>query len=205
MSPSYRSEPTREAVEADRELVRRALAGEAEAREAFARRMRCVPRILQVLNGRRGAPLLPHDLEDLAQDTIVRILQKLGTARLHTTLEFWAHRFCYLELMNRIRSQGRRSAIVASGFEGDAESDESEQPILEPGELERWLDRMEPNEAEAIRLRLFEHLDFDQIGARFGVPAATAKSRYYRGIAWLQLRLGSMQKRYFTSDLSNLS
>jgi RNA polymerase sigma-70 factor (ECF subfamily) len=185
---------TAQAAEADLELTRRVLDGESAARAEFARRMKCVPRILSVINARRGAQLTAHDLEDLTQDTLVRILEKLETFAGHTTLDFWAHRFCYLETMNRVRRQGRRAAVVASGFEGDVESDARETPNLDSGELEEWLARMDSREADVVRLKLFEQVDYPEIGRRLDVPAATAKSRYYRGITWLQQRLGAGSK-----------
>ena len=177
-----------EAAQVDLELVRGVLAGDADARAAFARRMRCVPRILSAINFRRSAALGAQDLEDLAQDSLVRILEKLETYRGHTTLEYWVHRFCYLQTMNWVRRRGRR-AEKTSRLESDIEAEGRETPQLDPGELEELMEQMHPREAEAVRLRLFEELDFDQIGELLDIPPATAKSRYYRGISWLQRRV----------------
>jgi len=174
---------------ADIELVRGVLAGDPVARAAFARRMRCVPRILSAINFRRSAALTPQDLEDLAQDSLVRVLEKLETFRGHTTLEYWVHRFCYLQTMNWVRKRGRQAEKTAP-LEDEIGVDGRETPRLDSGELEQLMDQMHPREAEAVRLKLFEELDFDQIGKRLEVPPATAKSRYYRGISWLQRRVG---------------
>lgn len=156
--------------------------------------MRCVPRILSAINARRGAGLSPHDLEDLTQDTLLRILEKLGTFRGHTTLEYWAHRFCYLEVMNRLRLRGRRAEVTVEAAVEEVPQTTPEAPALDPDELQEWLERMDARESEVLHLRLFEHRDFAAIGKLLGIPQATAKSRYYRGIAWLQERLASLQE-----------
>lgn len=175
---------------ADRELILAALGGDGAARAALSQRLRCVPRILRVINSRRGRGLSSHDLEDLSQDAVIKILQKLEAFRGHTTLESWAYRFCYLEYMNRIRRHVRGNTIVATGLEEDVEAVEGPPALLDAGELEVWLDRMAPPEAEVLRLRLELDLSFAEIAAKLGAPLATIRSRYYRGIAWLRERLG---------------
>ena len=175
-------------------MVREILAGNRRAREEFAERMRCVPRTLSALNHRRGKLLQRHELEDLSQDTVVKILEKLENFPSHATLEFWAHRFCTWEYMNRIRRQSRRKSVPLEE-ESPMPSTEEETPPLDGEELQVWLDRLGSPEADTIRLKLFVGKDFDAIGRSLGVPAATVKSRYYRGIKWLQERLAQQEER----------
>lgn len=187
------SEDTRASIESareDRALVRRVLAGDLEARRELTRRLQCVPRMLAAINARRGFAFTSHDLEDLTQDSLVKILEKLETFEGHTTLEYWAHRFCYLESMNRLRSRGRRATVSEpDALHHQAQPEESVDLDLEGPLL--WLERMDPREAEVVRFKLLEGRGFDEIGSLLGLPPATAKSRYYRGIAWLQERLGA--------------
>ena len=190
LEPMVPFEDTTDArARADLGLVQRALAGEPDARKELARRLQCVPRMLSAINSRRGFAFTSHDLEDLTQDSLVKILEKLETFEGHTTLEFWAHRFCYLEAMNRLRARGRRvtasepDVLQRQADTADSVDLDSEGPLL-------WLERMDAREAEVVRQKLLEGRSFDEIGSLLGLPPATAKSRYYRGIAWLQDRLG---------------
>jgi RNA polymerase sigma-70 factor (ECF subfamily) len=173
--------------QADLGLVRRAVAGDHEARAALARRLACVHRMVRAIARRRQFHLEDPDLEDLAQDVLLRILGKLETFRGHTTLEAWIHRFCFLELLSRVRDLDRRASFSGStpSKELATEVDPVEDPVVE-----QVLESMNPRESEVIRLRVFEELSFDVIGRLLGVPAGTVKSRYYRGIAYLQARLG---------------
>ena len=106
----------------DLELARKALSGDSQAVDGFWERMQCVPRILAVANGRMGRPLSPHDLADLSQDTLIVIWQKLETFAGRATLETWVHRFCYLELMNRVRGKKRLSRLSAASIDVAAET-----------------------------------------------------------------------------------
>ena len=181
----------------DLRLVREALNGRAGAVEGLGKRLECVPRILSIINARRGSPLSDHDLEDLVQDVVVRIWQKLETFRGHVTLEFWCHRFCHLETMNRLRQKSRAS-VVSSSHPVAVEAAEPAQDEGVDGKLVRMeeaLDALDPALAEIVRMRTFERLDFDQMGLRLGVPPATAKSRYYRALGELRDRMKRMEGR----------
>lgn len=152
-------------------------------------------RILLVLNQRHGGRLSRQDVEDLAQDTLLIAWRKLETFHGETELTGWLYRFCYLEFQNRIRRSARAPRRAAL---------ESHEPIAAAGEglldgrnqaLERCLAELGPPDADVIRLKHFEDLSFGSISERLAVPQSTIKTRYYRGIAWMQRRLrGELQE-----------
>lgn len=172
-------------------LAREALSGDSQALECFWERMQCVPRILAVANGRMGRPLSPHDLADLSQDTVIVIWQKLGTFAGRATLETWVHRFCYLELMNRVRGKKRQSRLSAASLDVATETvaAKREASPLEYEHLELSLQELGPPEADILRLKHYEELTFVEIGALLDMSPNTAKTQYYRGIAWLRRHL----------------
>jgi len=168
-------------------MVQAPLAGDAAAVEALSARLKCVPRQLSVLNARRGGWLRSHDLEDLTQEVLLRIWQKLGTYEGHVTLEFWTHRFCLLELMNKIRKRSRASSLATSDdVESVPQPDSEGGGSIEPQVLEEAIGGLRPDFRDCVRLRAFEQKDFDEIGELLSIPAATAKSRYYRGLKGLR-------------------
>lgn len=176
----------------DLQLIRAVLAGRREAADRFAERLAAVPRLLASINAGKGGPLSTHDLEDLAQETLLTIWDKLDQFQGTGTLEIWFYRFCYLKFMNRVRSQSR-----AARFRDDGESlevDAGAAPrawAIEYLDLETGFDRLEPGEAEIVRLKHFAGLTFEEIGRRLAISPNTAKTRYYRGLSELRRVLGA--------------
>jgi RNA polymerase sigma-70 factor (ECF subfamily) len=182
--------------EEDLALVRGALQMRRDSLQALAARLTCVHRILDAINARRGGALGVHDLEDIAQDVLVRVWQKLEAYRGHVALEFWVHRFCFLEYQNKLRGVRRGMPRAAANPEAllDAARSEAEALDEEMGELETCLAELEPTLEQVLRAKTLDGKGFDQIGAELGIPSATAKSRYYRGLIELR-RLVERRKR----------
>ena len=182
--------------EDDLALVRGALQMRREALQALAARLTCVHRILEAINARRGGALGVHDLEDISQDVLVRVWQKLEAYRGHVALEFWVHRFCFLEYQNKLR--GVRRGVRPGGANPDSVLDaarsEAEALDEEMGELEACLSELEPDLEQVLRAKTLDGKSFEQIGAELDIPPATAKSRYYRGLLELR-RLVDRRKR----------
>ena len=181
--------PDPAAVQRDLELVRAVREAEPGSAEAIAERLKCVPRILSVINGRRGSRLSTHDLEDLGQDALIKIWKKLDAYVGQATFENWLYRFCFLEYMNRVRHKSRASHVAGSSLdelERQPEVAPTRSVRLEYEDIEGSLVRLGPPESDVIRLKHFEQLTFEGVAKALGVSAKVAKTRYYRGIAWLQ-------------------
>lgn len=170
----------------DLELARATLQGRADAIERFVLRMRCVPLSLTAQNARLGRPLNVQDIEDLAQEVVVMIWRKLDTFSGLSTLETWVYRFASLELMNAIRKKRTRQRV------GDLDDDppstagpDARLSSLDYEHVYRALDRLDASEADVIRLKHFQELTFEEIGANLSMPTNTAKTKYYRGLVKL--------------------
>lgn len=182
----------------DRALVEASLDGDSAALSELAARLECVPRILAILNRRMGNALSSHDLADLAQDVLVVIWSKLATFEGRAKLETWSSRFCFREYMNQLRRKGR---MMVSGqrLDGLIESVAAPEPVSadrverKVARMHRGLNRLGPPEASVIRLKHFESLTFREIGGVLEISPNTAKTYYYRGIAWLREHLASRE------------
>jgi RNA polymerase sigma-70 factor, ECF subfamily len=192
--PAQRARPARAEVAPgtesdDADLVRAALAGDREAIDVLAKRMRCIPRILSALNFQSGRGLDEHSLADVAQDCALVVWRKLASFRPSHSLEGWVYGIVLRELLNARRRHGsllRRAGTqpdVANIVQPDPVSDASD---YEEGELEAALDELSDAEALVIRLRHYEDLSFPAIGARLSIPENTAKTRYHRGLERLR-------------------
>jgi RNA polymerase sigma-70 factor (ECF subfamily) len=155
--------------------------------------MRCVPRILVALNRRAASRLGPEELADLTQDTLTTIWRRLDTFEGRAALESWVFRVCAFEMQNRLRGQARAERRRAHGERAELGADPPSSP-LDFDHVHRGLDRLGPPECDIIRLRHFEELSFEEIGARLALSANTAKSYYYRGLTRLRRLLSSQSE-----------
>lgn len=171
-------------------LARAALAGERRALESFIQRMSCVPQIMAALNRRMGSPFSSSDLDDMAQEALIRIWAKLPGFEGHSALETWAYPFCSMELVDGLRRKQRLSRVELSGELELAQEDSAARAgPLDFEHLHAALERLPPSEAGVLRLKCFEELTFDEIGARLGIPLNTAKTHFYRGLQRLRRAL----------------
>ncbi len=186
---SRSSQPTELAPEThdDLRIVQGALRGEPGGMEKLFARLRCVPRILAAINRRFGKALQDADLADLAQETLTKIWSKLDHFQGTGPLDSWAYRFCFLELMNRLRHHYRWGKLVGGSLDGVDPAVAS--TALEYQEVEERLDELGPPEADVVRLKHLEGMTFPEIGRFLQVSPNTAKTYYYRGIDWLRSRL----------------
>ncbi|HEX6885596.1 MAG TPA: sigma-70 family RNA polymerase sigma factor [Planctomycetota bacterium] len=171
----------------DRELVRRALAGQADAVDGMVVRLKCVPRVLRVLNQRVGNPLAPEDLSDLGQDVVMAFWKRLADYTGRASLETWAYGFCLNTFMSALRRRRWRALDRL-----ETETLEEARPLPALGEhevLQRALQDLAEREERVIRLKYYEDLTFEEIGRRLGISPNTAKTCFYRGMQRLERRM----------------
>ena len=184
IAPAETQPGNRPTHEADFRLVREVEEGVPEARRRFADRMRCVHRILAARNVRLGRPFADDELSDLAQETLLRIWQKVGQYAGLASLETWAYKFCYLELMNALRKKARAPKSLSVLATGDGDFDVAAPPRREGSEpaLDKLLRHLAPREAEVLRLRHVEQLDNGEVAQFLGISVSSVKTHYYRGL-----------------------
>lgn len=177
----------------DTELVRAVLKRDSRAVSTLVERLRCIPRILVVLNQRMGNGLGPEDLNDLTQDVLALLWPRLESYNGQASLETWVYGFCFNAVRNALRKGWRRHATG----ELDETLLESSEPL--PGNdhdhLYRALERLGERETAVIRLKCFDDLTFEEIGVRLSMPTNSAKTSYYRGMRKLEELLRSQEER----------
>lgn len=80
------------------------------------------------------------------------------------------------------RTKVRRDSI----FEVTAALDDRAPPVFQSDEIERWLQRLSPDEHETIVLKIYSDLTFQQIADLRQVPLPTVASWYRRGLEKLR-------------------
>lgn len=171
----------------DAQLVRLCRSGDSRARERLLARLGCVGRMLAGANARMGEPLTPEELSDVTVGALVVVWRKLDEYRGASVLETWIWRVSSAELMAQLRRRGRFPAPLEELDPAErARLGPERAEVLEHERLQRSLDRLEPAEADFIRLKHLELLGFAEIASRLGGMGATIKPRYFAGL--LKLR-----------------
>lgn len=173
---------------ADLRLVAAARLGNAEAQEQLAAALAVVPAMLRAKNQKLGALVDSHTVEDAAQNALLAVWRKLELYDGRTPVVFWAYGFAVIELRRAVERRGRRreephvAEVVDHGRATPVES-----------ELGALLDQLEELDRRILHHKHTESMTFPEIGERLTMPTNTAKTRYYRAIAWLRQRLGGNQ------------
>jgi len=171
-------------------LVRRALAGDGEAKAEVERVLATIPRIVTSLLRSAGSWVAAQDLDDVVQDCSTLAWRKLpdfeGRARLST----WLYRVVSLELKNALRrvAKRRRSGPPDPARAGPEPGSLKEDPkrLLLPWAVEECLAKLDPTPREIVRLRHWEGRQFDEIAATLAIHVSQAKSLYYRALVRLE-------------------
>lgn len=163
----------------DRELAGRARKGDLDAFNALVSRWET--RIYNYLLRITGHA---DDALDLCQDTFLKAYQNL--ARLDDPARFgaWLYRIAHNEAMSHLRRPQRESELdeaTAAALRGA-----SMAPVEASLAVEAALERLSPEQREAVLLKVYEGFKFEEIAAILDCPASTIKSRVYTGLELLK-------------------
>lgn len=174
----------------DLELARAALAGEEPARGQLFARLRCVPRYVRAMNQRLGRPLDEGALEDLAQNSLLLLWNKLPEYQGLARLETWAFRFCSYETLNAMRRTRRQRARSGDTAQLHRVEEPGVHVPVDSGliheELEAMLAHLSPRESQVIELRHFEGLELGEVAQRLSISPSSVKTHYYRALEKLR-------------------
>jgi len=143
----------------------------------------------------------PHPMiEDLAQETFVRLYRARERYRPEGRLATFLFRITYNLALNRVRDD-RRQETASLGIDGQGRSPEPQDGRLPPpGEAldrETWARRIEmalaalpENQRAALVFQHYDGLDLAEIGAILGISAKAVKSLLHRARENLRPILG---------------
>jgi RNA polymerase sigma-70 factor (ECF subfamily) len=172
-------------------LVRAAQAGDAQAIMGLVERLQ--PTIYRF--GRRMCPN-EQDAEDVLQETLLTLVQRIGEFRGDASLSSWL----FTIVRSRCRIRRRASDRV-----GEAEGTELLDSAPHPEEaassrqlraiLEGALRRLEPKYREVLLLRDVEGLSAPEVGEALGLTVSAVKSRLHRARAMVREEVETVLER----------
>jgi len=148
-----------------------------------------------------------EDAQDVMQDALVRLFEKLAAREFTGGIEAWlpylytSVRRLAIDLSRRDDRRKRREDTVADDIEADQresfhpwfESDSSDDETRV--QLEAGLKNLPPKFAEVIVMKIWGDQTFAQIGETLGISQNTAASRYRYGLEALKNQLGGARRR----------
>ncbi len=152
-----------------------------------------------------------EDAQDVLQDALVKLIEKLNSGDFVGGSEFWMPylyttiRRLSIDLSRRDdRRKRREESVIADQeadlaeafhpwFETDSSGDETRN------QLEASLKELPPKFAEVIVMKIWGEQTFAEIGEILGISQNTAASRYRYGLEALKRQLGGARRR---GDLS---
>jgi len=170
----------------DELLAIRCQLGEREAFDAL------IERYAERLRGyARRVAAQEAEVDDLVQDTWLRVLRGLPGLRDPARFRSWLFGIAHRVLIDRLRS--RYAAPAEDSTEADdrplADEADLQQDHVDRDQVERGMAVLSPPDREAVWLFHFEQLTLDEIAAATSVPVGTVKSRLHRARKQMRLAL----------------
>ncbi len=181
----------------DEQLIRRFQEGDLQAFDVIVGRYKepLIGFVMQFVRER-------SDAEDIVQDTFVKVFNHRQLYRQIARFSTWIHtvarNFARSEIRKKTKYRPHAMSSLLNGeqelasVESDSRPDDlSESPVRQAAIRQAILE-LPDTYRELIRLRELEHLPYDQIAGRTGLPLGTVKSRVNRGRAILQKKLSAL-------------
>jgi RNA polymerase sigma-70 factor (ECF subfamily) len=186
-------------VDADRDLVTAAAAGDRDAFDQLVRQYQG-----QVVNLARAMTGSDTDVDDMAQEVFVRVWRSLSTFRGDSAFRTWLYGIA----LNVIRTHRARRSKFRTLFWSAPEGGEAdplervrdedagiEQKIMMRDAIDRALKTLPTELREALVLRDVQGLEYREIAAALGVPIGTVESRIFRARQRLRPLLAPLRTR----------
>jgi RNA polymerase sigma-70 factor (ECF subfamily) len=122
---------------------------------------------------------------DLSQDCFMRAYRELRTLKDRDRFSSWLYRIAHNACLSQIRKNHGKTWV-----ELDPEAGTTHTSLENRLAVEKALGQLPADQREAVILKVFQSLKFEEIAAIQGAPVSTVKSRLYMGFEKLRSILG---------------
>jgi RNA polymerase sigma-70 factor (ECF subfamily) len=140
-----------------------------------------------------------HDeARDLSQEAFLKAYRALGTFKQEARFSSWLYQIAINATRDRLRRRRRRTDLSLDDVEerGDTvlrDAGPSALDLIESSDLSRVvaaaMAALPEEQREVVILKEYEGLTFPEIAQTLDVPLSTVKTRLYRGLGQLRVRL----------------
>ncbi len=164
----------------DSKVIERVLDGDAEAFNLLIRQWeRPIYNFIVRMIGDRNEAM------DLSQDCFMKAYRELRTLKDRDRFSSWLYRIAHNACLSQIRKNHGKTWVELDPDWGAAES-----PLENRLAIEKALAQLPPDQREAVILKVFQSLKFEEIAAIQDAPISTVKSRLYMAFEKLRAILG---------------
>ena len=164
----------------DREVIERVVEGDSEAFNILIRRWeRPIYNFIVRMIGDRDEAM------DLSQDCFLKAYRELRTLKDRDRFSSWLYRIAHNACLSQIRKNHGKTWV-----ELDPEIGKAYVPLENRLAVEKALGQLPPDQREAVILKVFQSLKFEEIAAIQDAPVSMVKSRLYMGFEKLRSILG---------------
>lgn len=123
----------------------------------------------------------PADIEDAAQLTLIAVMEKISQFEGRSRFQTWVRSIARNEALQLLRRKQRKTEPATDDVpELAAFSRRLSSVVADEMAVRQALDRVPEPYREALILREFDQLGYDEIADRLGVPVGTVRSRIAR-------------------------
>lgn len=122
----------------------------------------------------------PREAEDLAQESLTRVLSKLDTFRGNSDLGTWIYRITTNTCLTHLRRRARSPLQPNSDALAEPSDDSGVQTSDTSAELRKALDQLSEEHRTMLLLRDVQGLEYEQLAAVLEIPVGTVRSRLFR-------------------------
>ena len=140
-----------------------------------------------------------HDeARDLSQEAFLKAYRALGTFKQEARFSSWLYQIAINATRDRLRRRRRRTDLSLDDIEEKGEASlrdagPSALDLIESNDLSRAvaaaMAALSDEQREVVILKEYEGLTFPEIAETLDVPLSTVKTRLYRGLGQLKVRL----------------
>ena len=128
----------------------------------------------------------PELAQDAVQDTLIRAWRSLPGLRDPDAFDHWLHTLVAHACLELIRKRKRRVIEVELSSADDPSTLDPSAVIANRDQLERALDRLEPEIRAVVVLYYYLDLPLARIADVLGIPVGTVKSRLHRSLGLMR-------------------
>jgi RNA polymerase sigma-70 factor (ECF subfamily) len=164
----------------DFQIIERVLGGDTEAFNLLVQRWeRPIYNFILRMTGDRDEAM------DLCQDSFMKAYRELGALKDKDRFSAWLYRIAHNTCCSRLRTQSGRIFV-----EVQPDTQTVRSPIETQLAVQKALQFLPEDQREAVILKVYHSLKFEEIALIQGAPVSTVKSRLYMGFEKLKTVLG---------------
>jgi len=137
----------------------------------------------------RRLVLSPHAVDDITQDVLIVVAEKIGTFRSESRFTTWLYRVARFKAIDHLRRSRDTVGLDDATEQEPSDAVRMSSLIANRALIRTAVDTLPEHYREAVVLRDIEGLPYEEVATRAGIPLNTAKTRVARGRALVAAKI----------------